>query len=76
MFVSRKDQRGFQPFNKLCSHVDNVQMRFFNMYLGYVGRDVSKFIFICACDYTYPINAELEPLSKKTLLGYFYLHYL
>lgn len=35
------------------------------MYLGYVGRDVSKFIFIYACDYTYPINAELKSLLKN-----------
>lgn len=48
-------------------NVDNVQMRFFNMYLGYVAVDVSKFICIHACDSIYPINAELRSLSKNSV---------
>ena len=34
------------------------------MYLGYAGRDVSKYIFIH--DFTYPINAELKSMSTNS----------
>lgn len=33
-------------------YVDKVQMRFFNVYLGYVGADVYKFIRSHGCDST------------------------
>lgn len=38
------------------------------MYLGYVGRDVSKYIFIH--DFTYSVNAE------AFFFVHFYLYYL
>ena len=53
---SNKDQQGFKPFNKLCSYAGNIQISFFNLYLGYVATDVSNYIFIH--DFTYSVNVE------------------